>query len=928
MKKFFAPTDSAFSRAALTLCVIALLTSVASSAFGQSSPSEEPAPDAGSEVAVPKSVPEADGVAEADSKTLPEVDELVEAPEDEPAAVEAHAGEDVEPAEVDPEDDTSWRIKPSGQPPIQVRRAVEQVTGSATRVAAAISGDGAAAKTPEEQSVERRVIERGGKLDEFKTKINFTQLKRIAGQMLTAGGGDQLVLTPYVSDPRWVEAMQLLKDDDCEDAHTLATEIVGEPEMHKEGEPAIRYALARIQMCTKEHEAAGKKTLKELAKAKDSVVAELARRRLGLPAGKDSSEKDEGLYLRDRINQAKRLARKGKVDEALQDLDTLDEEQTRWWHKYQVRSAQVEILERAGRLKDAARKMLGIYRVARDWNIGDAIEDRLERIQKRAGVEVLTFGERVDRMRDLIARGRYRKAREVSIENAKLRGVSGNEIKGWSFYRRALQEERQRDREKAAEMFEQAEKLVKDDAIRPRLYFGWARALRRLDRDTEAIKLYRRLCDEYPRHHLCDDAYFEAGRLSQYLGKHDDARDNFALVVGLFPFSEHVPQALWRGAFSAYLMEDYEAMQSPLEQIVAFYGDEQDASELTIGLKAQYWLGVAKLKAGDKEGARVALQKAIDKGPLTWYGRLAVARMEKAGFEARVSIPHSTLAATELKDLSTLRVPRDERLEVAAAYSRLGLYDDAISELREQVSIYPVPEHAHEFMAAVYLADDQPNYAHWIMKKHIDETGPGYHNLREWGVAFPTDFMELAHKYGAKYGVSPFLVQAIIRQESGFRPGVSSYAGAMGLMQLMPGTARYTQRQFLQQGGHLSRSEIVRPETNVKLGTMYIRIHTAFAADQIPLALAGYNAGPAPLESWFERYGERELDAWVESITYREARGYVRKVFTSYVTYAGLYGSGELPKISLEMPEKLREWGDVPEVDRVEEGEPVSWVLD
>jgi soluble lytic murein transglycosylase-like protein len=231
-------------------------------------------------------------------------------------------------------------------------------------------------------------------------------------------------------------------------------------------------------------------------------------------------------------------------------------------------------------------------------------------------------------------------------------------------------------------------------------------------------------------------------------------------------------------------------------------------------------------------------------------------------------------------------------------------------------------------MAAVYLADDQPNYAHWIMKKHIDETGPGYHNLREWGVAFPTDFMELAHKYGAKYGVSPFLVQAIIRQESGFRPGVSSYAGAMGLMQLMPGTARYTQRQFLQQGGHLSRSEIVRPETNVKLGTMYIRIHTAFAADQIPLALAGYNAGPAPLESWFERYGERELDAWVESITYREARGYVRKVFTSYVTYAGLYGSGELPKISLEMPEKLREWGDVPEVDRVEEGEPVSWVLD
>ena len=141
-------------------------------------------------------------------------------------------------------------------------------------------------------------------------------------------------------------------------------------------------------------------------------------------------------------------------------------------------------------------------------------------------------------------------------------------------------------------------------------------------------------------------------------------------------------------------------------------------------------------------------------------------------------------------------------------------------------------------LAGVYLADGQPDKAHWMMKSHIDERGPTYHNMRDWGTAFPIDFMELAHKYGTKYNVSPFLVQAIIRQESGFRPQVSSYAGAMGLMQLMPGTARYTQRQFAK-GGRLSRSDIVDPEQNVKLGTMYIRIHTAFAADRIPLALAG-----------------------------------------------------------------------------------------
>jgi soluble lytic murein transglycosylase-like protein len=898
--------------AAVVACAFAVtLTISASTAVAEPSPSGD-AGDADAGITVPKNVPAADGVSPTE------------------AAVEAAGSDDVRPAEANSDHNDSWRITPSGQPPVQVRRAVGQIIESAQSVAENKSAaEDKSVVVAKSQLSEQRASGQPGRLDRFKEAIDLDELRHAAGQLITAGGAVQLVLSAYSSNPRWVEAMELLKDDECDSALEIATEILGPPETHEQGEPAIRYALARIQMCTSKHAAAGKKTLEELAQneagtSEHGAVSVLARRRLGLPAGKDSDVKDEGLYLSQRIARAKRLARTGKVDAALKDLDTLDEEQSRWWNKYKVRSAQVDILAHDGQLKAATRRMLGIYRVARDWNIGDAVEAKLERLQKRAGIEVLSFGERVDRMRDLIDRGDYRDARAVSVQNAKIRGVSGDEIRGWSFYRRALEEEQKRDREQAAELFEKAEKLTKDRAIRPRLYFGWARALRRLDRDTEAIALYDRLCQEFPRHHLCDDALFEAGRLSQYLNLHQQARDKFTMVVGLFPDSEHVPKALWRGAFSAYLMEDFAAAESPLEHLIAYHGDIQDASELSLGLKAQYWLGTAKLKGGDTDGAKVALQETINRGPLTWYGRLAVARMEQAGFEPRVMIPRSTLAATELNDMSTLRVPRHKRLEVAAELCRLGLYRDAITELREQVSIHPVPARAHEFLAAVYLADGQPNYAHWIMKKHIDETGPGYHNLRDWGVAFPVDYMELSHKYGEKFGVSPFLVQAIIRQESGFRAGVSSYAGALGLMQLMPGTARYTERQFMKDYSGLRRSQIVQPDTNVRLGTMYIRVQTAFASDHIPLALAGYNAGPAPLKSWFGRYGERGLDAWVESITYREARGYVRKVFTSYVTYAGLYGDGELPAISLEMPDKLRTWGDVPEVEKVEEGEPVS----
>jgi soluble lytic murein transglycosylase-like protein len=817
------------------------------------------------------------------------------------------------PADTDPDD--SWRVRDAG-PPIQVTRAVEKVTATARSVAES-HGRGAAADNQKLKVEDTPLAQSAEKLRRF---LKLDRVSDKAKEILQNSRREYLVMTPYVADPRWEKAMQLLKDDDCKEALKLATEVLGEPEDHADGEPAVRYAFGRIQMCAGQA-SKGRKTLESIVEKEEGAIVVLARRRLGLPDGTDSAERDEGKHLYERIRHA-RKNHEG-ADETVEALQTLREELDSAWYRYKVDQAIVDVYEDAGRYADAGRHLLGVYRVVRDWRVGDDVEDQLERLQKRAGLTLLPFGERVDRMRDLIARGKYRKARQVSIDNAKLAGVAGKEIEGWSFYRRALQAERQRDREEAAEMFEKAEKLVKDPDIRPRLYFGWARALRRLDRDREAIGLYETLCDEYQRHHLCDDAIYEAGRLSQYLNDHQEAREKFAQVVGLFPDSDKVADALWRGAFSAYLLGDYEGAQAPLEHIIAHYPDEQDASELTLGLKASYWLGVSLLKDGDEAAAADQLQKTVDRGPLTWYGRLAVARLEAMGEEPVVSIPDSRLTVDTLEDLTTLRVPKSKRLEVAAEYVRLGLYEDAIEELRDQVGLHPAPKRAHQMLAGVYLADGQPDKAHWMMKSHIEERGPTYHTMRDWGTAFPIDYMELAHKYGTKYNVSPFLVQAIIRQESGFRPKVSSYAGAMGLMQLMPGTARYTQRQFAR-GGHLSRSDIVDPEQNVKLGTMYIRIHTAFAADRVPLALAGYNAGPAPLESWFGRYGKREVDAWVESITYREARGYVRKVFTSYVTYAGLYGSGELPDIQIEMPEEMREWGDVPEVDKIEEGEPVS----
>lgn len=732
----------------------------------------------------------------------------------------------------------------------------------------------------------------------------------VPGRVRPVSREGMLVLEPLIPDQEWTVAVRLFEDGKCKEALGHVDKIADATMASAEA----RYAEARIQICAGKT-AEGRATLKELA-ALDGVVAAAARARLGLkedaaPSGQQNEE--EGQYLSQLLDAAKTRARKNPTA-ALEELDALHASLKVPWDKHRVRLAQAEILEGAGKIDEAGEAYLEVYRKTRGWKVNDSIEDRIESLERRHKKVFLTFGERIDRMRHLVSRGRYKEAKQVSIENAKIRKVGGAEVRGWTKYRLALQAERDKERGKAVELFEEADRLVKDPEVRPRIYFGWARALRRTNKDSAAIALYERLCAEYPSQSLCEESLYEAGRLLQYQDKHADAQAKFTEVIEKYPNGEFVSDALWRSAFSHYLTGQWDASIPPLERLRTEFGDLRDESELTLGLKATYWMGVAHLKAGRRGDARKVFQDTIDRGMLTWYGRLAATRMKEEGWRPDVRMPHGRLTARDLEDLASLMVPEHPRLELAGMLVRVGFFQEALRELRTQAAIHPVPDGANRMLAAVHLARGDAQWAHWTMKKYIEEAGPTEVTLRDWGTAFPLAYMDLAHRYGESAGVSPFLVQAIMRQESGFRPTVKSWAGAIGLMQLMPGTANWTAKTFMD-NANFKKRDLLDPEKNVRLGSMYIRIHTAHAMDRVSLALAGYNAGAGALESWFKRYGTRELDAFVESITYQEARGYVRKVMTSYITYSALYG-GQLLEIPLAMPSSLRKWGEIPEVDR------------
>jgi len=137
--------------------------------------------------------------------------------------------------------------------------------------------------------------------------------------------------------------------------------------------------------------------------------------------------------------------------------------------------------------------------------------------------------------------------------------------------------------------------------------------------------------------------------------------------------------------------------------------------------------------------------------------------------------------------------------------------------------------------------------------------------------------------------VPPELVLSIIRRESEFNPGVVSRAGARGLMQLMPRTAKAV-AESLDEADHHEARLLAEPDYNVRLGTAYLERLIGRFGGNVLLVAAAYNAGPTRVERWLKTLGDPRDEGtdpldWIESIPFRETRNYVMRVAESVVIY-------------------------------------------
>ena len=367
----------------------------------------------------------------------------------------------------------------------------------------------------------------------------------------------------------------------------------------------------------------------------------------------------------------------------------------------------------------------------------------------------------------------------------------------------------------------------------------------------------------------------------QYQTAYDIARqvdDSYAPGVDLtlksYAVRDDYTTLTWTAGLAAY-----ERINRPRDAIMLFDKYARGGRSLQVATKGWYWAGRAAAQSGDSVSARAHFERAAAT-PELFYGQLALERLGRP-VPAPAAMSATGVTEPQRQAFQQKRLVRATRL--LGSQGRRDEQSLFIRALSENVTTEPDRLLATDFASAIGRQD----LAVWTGR-----------SARNAGAAFYYRAAYPVHSSSVPGGRSWSLVHGITRQESSFDRAAVSHAGACGLMQLMPGTAR---EQAGKMGYGYDYGRLTSdPAYNVMLGSAYFQRLVSQWDGNYPLAVASYNAGAGNVRKWVRAYGDPrstgDIVGWIERIPFEETRGYVQRVLENSVVYDRLNPSLTAPQ--------------------------------
>jgi soluble lytic murein transglycosylase len=403
------------------------------------------------------------------------------------------------------------------------------------------------------------------------------------------------------------------------------------------------------------------------------------------------------------------------------------------------------------------------------------------------------------------------------------------------------------------------------DEVRAERMLFQARSQFRDGRRDVALATFRRVVAEHPETRAAGRAHFLLADLA-----HDDGDRAQAL--------RHYQAALRAGGEDAAL--------SAMRMVILHWrnGDRTQARDALLGAgpsdtatadgqQRVYWLAQAGATDADQ-----LLESLWQSAPFTYYGIRAAEALGRADqiatrirpWEGDIS-PAARRRAAEIADRAA--VLTGASLVVRATYD-VG----RALEVEDLATLYALGEELH----ARVLPGPGVRVGRALQRRE------GVWNEALLRLVYPFPYREAIEREARRNNLDPYLVAGLIRQESGFHPAARSAAGALGLMQIMPGTGTSLARELGVSGFRPAR--LTEPELNVRMGTRYLATMLARYGGRTVDALAAYNAGPTRMTRWRDLPEHGDVELFIERIPFTETRDYVRIVQTNAAMYRALYG--------------------------------------
>lgn len=332
-----------------------------------------------------------------------------------------------------------------------------------------------------------------------------------------------------------------------------------------------------------------------------------------------------------------------------------------------------------------------------------------------------------------------------------------------------------------------------------------------------------------------------------------------------FPFTE----AQWVSGFLALRF-----VNKPWEAFETFERMYHNVETPISRSRAAYWAGRASEALKHPDIARQWYQVAA-KYQTTFYGQMAASAL---------GMPDQKLPPVRPAQIARQSVQNHEMARAAEYLARAGYRTEAALFLTHGADNAGSVSQIEGFAAIAYTIGQTP------VSIRIAQEALNKHGVVLTGFLYPT----LESRMGTVRDTEWALAHAIIRQESRFDQQAISSAGARGLMQLMPATARETARKL--GVSHQSDWLTSRPDHNIQLGSRYISEMVNRYGGEYALAAAAYNAGPGRVSQWIGQFGDprdsqRDMIDWIEEIPIYETRNYVQRVLEGVHVYRQMMGT-------------------------------------